>query len=184
MKNIKWKRPHDTFFAGVILMPGEEGNFVTDEQLEEMRKNRMFKQCEILGHIIVEDTDTEPVLRDNGPTLKEWLAKGNSELSYPPSGFAPKGVEEYRAEQEAARIVNEKAEADKEAKAKKAAEDKAEEDRVAKEKAEADEKAKQEATQALVAPAVAPSTTEAPAPAVEAAKTAAKPETKTTPKKG
>ncbi len=110
MKNIKWKRPHDTFFAGIILVPGEDGNFVTDEQLAAMRENRMFKQCEILGHAVVTDSDAAPALREDGPTLKDWLAKGNNEVSYPPIGFAAKGVAEYHAEVKAAQ---EKAEADR-----------------------------------------------------------------------
>jgi hypothetical protein len=143
VKNIKWKKPHDTFFAGIMLLPGEEGNFVTEEQLTAMRQVKMFQQCELLGHVVVTDADQAPALREDGPTLKEWVSKGNNPLSYPPRGFAPKGVEEFQAEQKAAMEAAEKAEATAKAKEKADAEEKAKADEKA--KAEEDARLKAEA---------------------------------------
>lgn len=161
MYNIKWTKPHDTFFAGITLMPGVD-NIVTGEQLASLRAVKMFQQCELLGHAVVTETDAEPELRQNGPTILEWVNQGYADTAYPPHGFAskPDGLAEYWAKKKAETEAADKAEADAKLEADAAA------------KKLADEQAKKEAED-LAAKAPAPEvpaadSAAAPAPAPEA----------------
>lgn len=145
MPNIQWKKPHATFFAGLQLFPGAEGNFVSKAQLTALEGSKTFRECVRLRLAVVTEAEGEkvPTLREDGPTLSEWVAKGSSELSYPPRGFAPKGVPEYEARKKEDEAKNEAArKAKAEADEKTAADAKAKADAEARLKAEADEKAK------------------------------------------
>lgn len=161
MYNIKWTKPHDTFFAGITLMPGED-NIVTGEQLASLRAVKMFQQCELLGHAVVTETDAEPELRQNGPTILEWVNQGYADMAYPPHGFAskPDGLAEYWAKKKADTEAADKAEADAKLEADTAAQKLADE--------QAKKKAEDLAAKAAAPENPAADSAAAPAPAPEA----------------
>jgi hypothetical protein len=97
--------------------------------------DRVAKELIALGRA-VEAKDVPPPLRDDGPTIEEFVAAGYSAATYPPQGYAPRSTPE-----EIAAAIEAQAKAEADAKAAEEAAAQAE----AQAKAEADAKAAEEA---------------------------------------